>query len=52
MLDHKLTDEQIKKVEAYSKTRFRHTFNVEHEDSIEEPITDWILKAWKIATKS
>jgi hypothetical protein len=51
MLDKKLTHEQIKKVEAYSKTRLRHTIMVEHEDSIEEPLTDWILAAWKIAVK-
>lgn len=52
MLDRKLDHEQIKKVDAYSKTRFRHTVDVHHEDLIEEPLTDWILEAWKIAAKS
>lgn len=51
MLDEKISHDHIKKVEAYSKTRLRHTLHVFHEDTIEEPITDWILKAWEIAAK-
>ena len=52
MLDHKLDHEQIKKVDAYSKTRFRHIINVHHEDLIEGPLTEWILQAWKVALKA
>ncbi len=52
MLDKKIRHEQISKVESYSKNRLRHTINVSHEDSIEEPLTDWIRHAWTIATRS
>jgi hypothetical protein len=51
MLDEKIIHDSIKKIEEYSKTRFRHTLHIHHEDSIEVPLTDWILKAWNMAFK-
>lgn len=51
MLDQTIKDPLVKKVEQYSKTRFRHRFDIHHEDMIEEPLTDWILSAWDLATR-
>ena len=51
MLDRKIKSPLIKKIDPYSKTRFRHTVHVDHEDIIEEPLTDWVQLAWEATSR-
>ncbi len=39
----------VKRVQAVSKTKFAHTILVQHEDSVEAPLTNWIKSAWDFA---
>lgn len=44
-----LTHAMVKRVQAVSKTKFAHTILVQHEDSVEAPLTNWIKSAWDFA---
>ncbi len=48
-LDRKVTHSAFKEIKSYSKNRYSHVVEIYHEDSVEEPLTGWIQKAWELS---
>jgi hypothetical protein len=47
-LKSKVKHSLVKRVETPSKTKFSHIIHLIHEDQIDEPLTDWLKKAFEL----
>lgn len=48
-LGESLRDERLKRVDTVSARKFAHILHVTHADQIEEPVTDWLARAYEEA---